>query len=479
MKSEKTVFIIVDQGFSTRYLLRSEIFQVLKNSGHRIVILAPNPDEEYFQKEFQINNVFMEKYEIEKYSEYQRKSVIQKLLKKARLFAYNRRHYVNCSHYWYNHYKTKRKGNTFFHKIYYLSLDLLVWLLIRSKFLRKLECWSEGFFIPKVHVHLFKKYNPALLVVASFGNLSFDHYIMWEARQNRTKIISVILSWDNPTTKGLAGATADHIITWTETMKEELVAHHDINPEKIFVGGVALYDLYHSPEQLLSKAEIFKFFSLSPNRKLIFFCLMSPTQFNWNKELIEILGQLVAKDAFSEPCQMLIRLHPIYFRIVDSKYRFQQDIDQLMAIKDKYANVHYDVPEVLSQKMSYDMPQTEAVKLGSLMRSTDVLLCFFSSMMLEGSIFDRPVINIALFDQNDIPNQVVMQHNHIKRILETDGVSNVFNKDELVSTISAYFEDHTLNAPGRKQIVENETGPNRGQAGKAIGNHIVEILNGI
>lgn len=213
MKLKKAVFIVVDQGFSVRYLLRSNIFRVLKNAGHRIVILAPNADDEYFLKEFSGPDVFIEKYEIEKYAEYQKNSIIQKLLRSARLNAYNKSYHVNYSHYWYNLHKAKLRDGPLTRRAYGLLLDMTVGLLSHSKSFRELERGLEARLAPAFHTHLFKKYEPDLLITAFLGNLSFDHYIMWEAKREQVKLVSVILGYDNPTTKGLAGADADHIVT--------------------------------------------------------------------------------------------------------------------------------------------------------------------------------------------------------------------------------------------------------------------------
>ena len=102
MNDNKTIFIVVDQGFSSRYLLRTDVFRALKQSGHRIVILAPNADEDYFQNEFNDQNIFTEKYEVEKYAQYQNRSFIQNFLKYARFYGYNKKYYNNCSVFWFN-----------------------------------------------------------------------------------------------------------------------------------------------------------------------------------------------------------------------------------------------------------------------------------------------------------------------------------------------------------------------------------------
>ena len=237
-----------------------------------------------------------------------------------------------------------------------------------------------------------------------------------------------------------------------------------------------MYDRHFADQQLMNKKALFKHFGLALDRKLLFFCIMAPTQFPWNPDLIEILGRLTENDAFALPCQVLIRLHPIYFRINNGSYLFQKDIDKLLAIQDKHSHIHYDYPQVSSQKMSYDMPVSEALKLGSTLKHSDVLLCFFSSMMIEAGIFNTPVVNIALYSKNKIPTHVIMAHNHIRRVLSTKGVKTALSEQELVSCVNAYLKAPFSDHKGREKIVDQEAGPNHGKAGAVIGNHILDIL---
>ena len=476
MKKKKNIYLVVDQGFSARYLLRSDLFDVLRLSGNRIIILTPNSDESYMKNEFSYENVLLHHYENEKYSNFIKCSAIQRIIRAAYLFVYENHTEVNHPAFWYPHYLSKLKSGSFDKRVLGSIFDIFVKLLRASSRLREFVCRKAYLFAPRYHRRVFEVYPPDLLVTTSLGNLSYDHLIMNEARQHGAILVSTVLSWDNPTTKGFSRIHPDYVIAWTETMKHELMRFHGIASEKIFVGGVVQYDPYFASNNLLSKLKLYKHFRLAEDRKLIFLCLMSPTQFPWNPKLVSLLGELIQHNAFSSSCQLLVRWHPIYFRVNNGKHVFQKDIDELNTIRDKYPHVHYDIPEILSQKMSYDMPFFEAVKLGSTLSHSDILLCFFSSIMIEASIFDTPVVNVALIDKNEIPTRVIMKHNHIKRILETNGVNIAFTRQQLISQINDYLLCTGKGREGRKKIVVQEAGPNKGKAGFVIGEHILSLL---
>jgi hypothetical protein len=475
---KQTIFIAVDQGFAARYLLRTDIFKVLKKSGARIVILTPNADEEYFVKEFADNNIFIEPINMKAYKEYSRDKV-QTFLHQVRWFVMNGNMDLHTVNMRYNIHKNIRKKGTFKRKIYNFIFDICVFILRRSKILRQLEIKFESrFFTPTVHARLFKKYCPEKLLITSLGFFGHDHYLMREAKANGAKVISAILSWDNTSSKGMPGAIADHVIAWSETMKEELIGYSDVRPDKIFVGGIAHFDYHYQKENFWSREKFYSCFGLDPNRKTIFFAPKSPNKYPWNPDIVESIAKAIEEDRFIYPCQLLVRLHPLNFRVKDGDFRFKEDTAKHMALKERYKHLFYDIPEILSKKLPVDMPDSEMSKISTILNNADVMLSYFSTMMLEASIFNLPMINVAFYAHNmylDKKDLQVVQSPHIRRILETSNILTAYNINELVDGVNTYLKDRELVAAGRKALWENECSYNAGNAGRNIGDFISQL----
>ena len=121
------------------------------------------------------------------------------------------------------------------------------------------------------------------------------------------------------------------------------------------------------------------------------------------------------------------------------------------------------------------MPESETYKLGALIKYSDVLLCFYSSMNIEASIFDTPIINIELYHKRNLPNKVMANHAHNKRVLSTGGVKSVTTRDELIKSINNYLDNPNLDSKGRSLIAEQETGINRGFASQEIANYLLKL----
>lgn len=470
----------MEQGFSARYLLRTDIFQELKTSGARIVVLSPNHDEAYWKKEFESENVFVEPFQSYHCKQFFDRSRLQKFFQIVRLYSHNHNYPVPRTIHWYKQFKKTRQNDSLQRRFYNLVVDLAIMFLKRSKLLRRVFIFVECLLFPgHFHEELFRKYKPQLLLVTSLGNSLSDQFIMREARKHGTRVVSIILSWDNTTTKGMAGAFADKVIAWTPTMKEELVLYHDLPQQRITVGGAAHYDAYFNGGLASDRSKLLETYGFLHDRRLIFLCLTTPTQFPWNPHLVEVLAKAVTNDQLGHPCQLLVRPHPIYFKIENGRRPFQDEYEKLIELKKHYRFLQVDPPTILSQEMSFDMPKEEMKKLGSILKHADVLICWFSSMMIEASIFNVPTINMALFEKNDIPIHVSVSHNHIRRILDTGGVRTVYSEEDLLNTINLYLDRPGTDQLGRQRIVDNETGHNRGCAGKAIGREILKYLDSL
>ena len=485
-KNKKTIFLVVLQGFGARYLLRSDIFKNLKDAGARLVILTSNADEDYFIEEFKDDNVFIEKFESEKCLEYYSKSKLQKLFKILRWVTTNGASDIKTVE---DHYKVFKQESKFMKgpwgSINEKILDSVVWVLRHSSILRKLIIRIESRMFPgNFHNHLFEKYKPSTVITTTLGNIEpgYDAYIMREAKKHNAKVITLILSWDNPSSKGLGGAIPDRIITWTDTMKKEMVEYHDMRPDRIFTGGVAHFDIYYRDDQIMSRDELFDMFGFDKNRKLIFLGTKSPNTYPWNPELVEILGRAIEDNLFDFPCQLLTRLHPIHFKYKKGAPLYSKILAKYEHAKEKYPHVFYSIPRILSKKLYFDMPRDEMVILASILKHSDVLVNMFSTLSIEAAIFQLPVINVCFEGHGNGGRTKAMQNIfidynqvHNQRIIKTGGVRTAFSKEELIKYINMYLKNRNLDKENREQIIQNECGPFPGRAGERIADYIIQL----
>ena len=149
---------------------------------------------------------------------------------------------------WKIKFKEKIKKKKFF-AIYFLGF-----LLRNLKILRKLFFIFEKLIDPKnIFNHYFEKYRPKAVILTSYG-YDYDQYFVRDAKKFQCKSISIIYSWDNPTSKGYKSSESDLYLVWNKTMKDELNIFHDISNEKIKVCGVSHWDIFFNQFRLNFKS---------------------------------------------------------------------------------------------------------------------------------------------------------------------------------------------------------------------------------
>ncbi|GEM_PF-569132 len=480
---QETVFLVVHQGFGVRYLLRTDVLRTLVESGLRVVILSPNGGDPDFRRSFEGENVYTESFETAKCEAYQNGSMVQKVMRTIRLYTLNGRYDTRTADNYFRALKetARRTGRPKPWKVALLGAAIRV--LKKSRRLRKgFVALEDLLFTPDFHRKLFEKYRPSMVVVSSLGNLDFDRYIMREARRHGAMVTSVILGMDNTSTKGYAGSRPDYVVAWTENMKRELVELHDMDPGRIFVGGVAHFDYYFNGGTVWDRENFCRRLGLDPSKKTIFFATKSPNTCPWSDEVVEMVAGAIENGYFGMPCQMLVRLHPLHWRQRNGQLVFRKVLDGYERLRKKYPFVVFNDPEFDSRNISHDLNDTEFCVLKSILVHSDVMINMFSTLTIEASIFQLPTINICFNgEKRDTGNplqDLVFDYNesHNRRVMRSRGVRTVFTREELLEQTKRYLEEPRLDREGRDRLRVEECGPYPGCAGAAIGRFTAGLL---
>lgn len=485
MGADRPLLIALNHGIAARNVLQTDLFRELRESGIPIVLLTPNADDPAFRRAHGGDTVSFARLQMERYRDYLDRSKVQTVLKTIRWFTLNGAHDITTIADWYEKVHRRDRGSRGLGaKLRNLAEDVSIPVLRRSAWLRRaVVALESAVFSPAFHTEVFRRHRPGWVLVTSLGFFDFDQYIMREARRQGAKVVSLILSWDNTSTRGLGGAVPDRVIAWTETMRRELVELHDMDPSRIFVGGVPQFDHYFRDDSVMSREAFLSRFGLSPDRKIIYFATKSPTGFPWNPDIARALAEAIARDRFSFPCQLLVRVHPIHFRMRDGRPRFAEVLRQYEALAREFDHVVINAPAMRSEHIAFDMPDTELGDVASILRHADVMVNVFSTMNLEASIFDLPSINV-IFDEmrrDDrsrarVNVEIDERQTHNQRLLRTGGTRVVRSRDELVGLVNTYLRDPAVDRAARRALVEQECGPNPGKAGRMIAQHLLELL---
>jgi UDP-N-acetylglucosamine 2-epimerase len=109
----------------------------------------------------------------------------------------------------------------------------------------------------------------------------------------------------------------------------------------------------------------------------------------------------------------------------------------------------------------------------NMLRWSEVVIVFGSTMSLEAVIFDKPVILVAFDGYREQPYQknlsVALDNTtHYVKLQKTGGMRRVSNEKELIEAIKEYLNKPALHREGRQRMREEFIEPLDGKAGARI-----------
>jgi hypothetical protein len=488
--NKKCIFLYIHSGFSLRYLVRSSVCKNLIKENYHIVLVVHNANEPGFKEKYESRNISVEQFNIEGCEIFLKTNKLQRVLIQIRSFVLNERHgksfttTVDDFRKYFLYEKNWVKGYGI--KSYVLGklFVFIVEVLKKIKSLRYLLIWFETiFYSPDLNSELFQKYSPDLLVVTALAGFKYNEIFAREAIKNDVPVCCVILSWDNTSGHGMPGYKPNHVISWTDSMKEELVKLNDIDDDRVSIGGVAHWDPYYQNNFQYTKEQTYKHFDLDLDKKTLLYITKSPKRFPWGPSLVDDIANAIANKTIIGPTQLLVRIHPLHYRKVNNKFIFQEIIDEYHEVTKKYSFVKLNCPEFESKEVNFDLKDNETKLLSSLLTHSSLMLNMFSTMAIESAIHDLPVINMSIQEvcKGDYINSrqdIMTDYNqvHNRRAYETGGVDTVFTLKELYQKINIVLSNPGIGKKEREELKNNEAGPFEGNAGEMIAKQISILI---
>jgi len=478
MGKQKTIFISADHGLAIIYFLQSDVVKTLLAKGIRVVLLTDDGLIEQIQQRFGQPGLIIEGLRYPACQRYATtvQPTLQYWINFIRRVGTSNRINTEAMDSHIQQVSAEVRGKQHF------VLPLVktaIWGLRHSKIARqRLVRWQMRF-NPEIYDDLFEKYQPDLVVSSTYGWRN-DRYLLRESARRGVKVGAVIVGWDNPSSYGIPAAPLDFVTCWSEIQKKELVDGSDWDPSKVFIGGIPSYDGYFRHEWLIPKEEYYRLHGLDPKRKLISYA-SSFVSFSPNYQNVEALANLVANDQLSEPCQLLIRLHPNHF--LDEPL-YAGECERIRALAARLPNVHIVEPVALGGDLGYysgeDMPEKT-----SMMAHSDVFTTVYSTMCVETAIHDRPIVSVC-FDAPGGWNKKGKFSLALSKIGEWPthqrfrraGAGRVaLDLESLKTHLNAYLQNPALDAEARHQFIADEVTFTDGGAGRRTGEWLIQLVN--
>lgn len=298
---------------------------------------------------------------------------------------------------------------------------------------------------------IFERHRPALLVASNPGLILSEVPLLRTAARRGVRSMAVDPSWDNFTNKLIPVRRVNRLIVWNDLMKQQAVDFHGYAPAEVRVAGTPQWDLYFKEGTIAPREAFFRQIGADPARKLVTLTTTPRELYPHHDHVLRVLIQAMTTNAWREPAQVLVRLHPRDER-------------------DAYAEFE-GVPHVIIEKpfrstvragdgLAIDITSENQRHLANTMCHSDVVVNVASTLAIEAAIFDTPVVNVA-FDGVEPAEWVrsarrYYRFTHYVNITRHGAVQVAEQPAQLVAQVGRYLDDPTLDRDGRARVVREQ-----------------------
>jgi hypothetical protein len=479
-RSRRCIFIVIRDALSVRNYLRPDMLNEMKQSGHKFVLLTEEPDAPFLQERFNDPCFSLEALNLSPPQKVRGK--FGSFLRMVRLYTYPsaRLRKMQTRNFQMQFYRDESlAGNVSWRAhIYFNAIPLFAFLASHNSLIRHALFAIERWFVPRFpYGSLFEKYQPDLLVMPSYG-YGYDWRIMLEARRRKTKVLAIVRSWDNPSTKGWAGIVPDRVLTWNTPMAREMEKLHAIPADRIKPIGVPQWDNYFDAAPSISKKDFLASYGLSLEKKTIYFATGSPNLFLHNVDIARDILSAISEGSIRVPAQILIRLHPEFATGGGKTYRSaaQQAREEIENLSNDFPGLVGVSHNVLDRQGKLQLlKDSNQDDLRAMLAHSDTMVTIYSTQILEAAILDCPIINAAYypFRKTGKPAAMCANFDHIRRIMTTGAVTDCMSSAELVRGINDALEKPDRLKEARNRLVQQELDVNQGCAGIQITQEII------
>tara|TARA_B100002051_G_C16732371_1_gene639054 strand:- start:1556 stop:2860 length:1305 start_codon:yes stop_codon:yes gene_type:complete len=280
---------------------------------------------------------------------------------------------------------------------------------------------------------------------------------------------TLITNWDHPTTRGYESINAKEYLVWGKSMRDEIIKYHDIEPHKVNIKGSIIFDMYSDSSFILSNNKIKSIYNTIIPDKYVLFLTHSP-YYPYNFELIKYIRKQLQDDM-----ALIVRLHPLYLDdFAKSELEKHKKYDKANS------NVIYFYPNSSNNSLAADMSYGEIQLSASLVANALVMINCMSTMLLDGLISNKKVINIA-FDwrkriSHPMPLSIAEYRLHLSRVINAPGSHLVRTRNELSVQLSDLINQNyeSKNSSIIDEIILKECGVIDGSVAINIANHLIK-----
>ena len=278
--------------------------------------------------------------------------------------------------------------------------------------------------------------------------------------------VGMVLSWDNPSNKGILPARADRTLVWSEVMAREMSDYFGLTAGELEVVGSPQFDQYARPPTT-SREALFAHYGFAPDRALVVYATGAlghyPDEHRYPAALADAF-----RDGRISGAGLLVRLHP------------QDRIEKYEHLVGRPGVVVSGAGGATKAWADRWFPSREDHEhYAALLKHSDVILNMASSVALDAAANDTPVVSVAwevAASQDYLDSaQRIFDFTHTKRLLSAGGTYVVRSEREMIDAVNRALADPDELAAGRARIARQEGFDGKGRSAAKIAAVLADV----
>lgn len=338
----------------------------------------------------------------------------------------------------------------------------------RAPGIGRLLAWLESrLYKTYEHQNQFKELDVSCVLTPGMGNYGFwnEGAFAREAQRMGIPAFAAITNYDNIVNMGYRGFTPTCLAVWSKQMADEVIRLHRYPSAKLEITGPAQYDRFMTPLPK-NREEFLRSLDLDPSKKTILFA--GGVNINHYFDIYRVFIEQKRK-VWRESFNFIVRPYPHpkltgapAWAALENLFKqagaYISNSGAIDANADRSAEFRID--------LAFDESPDE---LNYLLRYSDVMVNYFSTISLEAAICDLPTIHVG-FDpytfglRYSVTTAFLQRQTHNRRPLRLAAARVAKNEKELFAALEAYLNDRTLEREARRRYAESECGELDGQA---------------
>ncbi len=276
--------------------------------------------------------------------------------------------------------------------------------------------------------------------------------IYFEAKRRGIPIATLVLSWDNLTTKGIIHRGFDQVMVWNDLMRSEVLGMYpDYTEDRVHAVGFPRFDVYGRPRPPLFQRERFLAgLGLDPAKKVILLASCNSNYFRAQGQVFKHVVDSMRRGLLGSDVQALIRAHP---HDPDDAYDDFRNIGGVAV---------WPGPE-RKGVLSTQVPRPDELDvLAATIAASSVMVTAGSTVILDAALLDVPIVCIAYDGDEGLAYEdsiaKVYEFSHQKPLHGIGGTDLSRSRDEMVAAIRGALADPSVRKAERATMVSRYLG---------------------